>query len=131
MAESLIQWIEPIQARRKEYEADPVCVIEILKGGSKKARKAAGKTMRRVREAVFGEVRGANSASASAAKTQAATGTQLDHTLPIPPPRNLRRPARPPAGSDPQAGNRHPRHPHRQNHGTVSRLSAPAGAARH
>jgi tryptophanyl-tRNA synthetase len=75
MAEGLIKWIEPIQVRRKEYEADPQCVVEILRQGSKKARKAAGKTMRRVREAVFGEVRGANRAGASTEKTQAATGS--------------------------------------------------------
>jgi tryptophanyl-tRNA synthetase len=75
MAEGLIKWIEPTQARRKEYEADPECVVEILEEGSKKARKAAGKTMRRVRAAVFGEVRGANPASASTARTQAATGS--------------------------------------------------------
>ena len=75
MAEGLIKWIEPIQARRREYEADPQCVVEILEQGSKKARKAAGKTMRRVREAVFGEVRGANPAGASTARTQAATGS--------------------------------------------------------
>jgi tryptophanyl-tRNA synthetase len=75
MAEGLIKWIEPIQARRREYEADPQCLVEILEQGSKKARKAAGKTMRRVREAVFGEVRGANPAGASTARTQAATGS--------------------------------------------------------
>jgi tryptophanyl-tRNA synthetase len=75
MAEGLIKWIEPIQARRREYEADPQCVVEILEQGSKKARKTAGKTMRRVREAVFGEVRGANPAGASTARTQAATGS--------------------------------------------------------
>jgi tryptophanyl-tRNA synthetase len=54
MADGLIRWIEPIRERRREYEAAPEKVREILNGGSAKARKAAKKTMRRVREAIFG-----------------------------------------------------------------------------
>ena len=76
MAEGLIRWIEPIRARRQEYEANPGRVDEILRVGSKKARKAAGKTMRRVREAVFGAAQPSQAAgSGSGAKTQTAAGS--------------------------------------------------------
>jgi len=54
MADGLIRWIEPVRARRKEYEAKPAEVLEILDAGSKKAREVAKSTMARVREAVFG-----------------------------------------------------------------------------
>jgi tryptophanyl-tRNA synthetase len=54
MADALINWIEPIRARRKEYESKPGEVLEILDAGSKKAREVAKSTMARVREAVFG-----------------------------------------------------------------------------
>jgi tryptophanyl-tRNA synthetase len=54
MADNLIKWIEPIRARRKEYEAHPARVLEILDAGSKKAQVTARETMGRVREAVFG-----------------------------------------------------------------------------
>ncbi|MBZ5528243.1 MAG: tryptophan--tRNA ligase [Acidobacteriia bacterium] len=54
MADHLITWIEPVRARRKEYEAHPGRVLEILDAGSGKARKVAQGTMERVREAVFG-----------------------------------------------------------------------------
>jgi tryptophanyl-tRNA synthetase len=53
MADNLVKWIEPIRARRKEYEAQPGRVLEILSEGSKKARKVAQATMERVREAIF------------------------------------------------------------------------------
>ena len=53
MADNLIKWIEPIQARRKEFEAHPQRVWDILDAGSKKAQKAARKTMKRVRNAIF------------------------------------------------------------------------------
>lgn len=53
MADNLIQWIEPIRARRKEYEAHPARVLEILEAGSQKAQGVARETMGRVREAVF------------------------------------------------------------------------------
>jgi len=53
MAENLVTWIEPVQARRKEFEARPQQVWDILDAGSDKARKAAKRTMRRVREAIF------------------------------------------------------------------------------
>jgi tryptophanyl-tRNA synthetase len=53
MADSLIKWVEPIQAKRKEFEANPRQVWDILDDGSKKARNVARKTMKRVRNAIF------------------------------------------------------------------------------
>jgi tryptophanyl-tRNA synthetase len=53
MAENLVTWIEPVQARRKEFEAHPRQVWDILDAGGKKAQKAAKKTMKRVRNAIF------------------------------------------------------------------------------
>jgi tryptophanyl-tRNA synthetase len=53
MAENLVKWIEPMQARRKEFEADPQQVWDILDAGGKKAHAAARRTMKRVRNAVF------------------------------------------------------------------------------
>ena len=53
MAENLVTWIEPLQARRKEFEAHPEKVWSILDAGSKKAQKAAKRTMKRVRDAIF------------------------------------------------------------------------------
>ncbi len=74
MADNLIRWIEPIRSRRREYETNPDRVSEILRAGSKKARKAAGKTMRRVREAIFGSAKPAKAASSAPLKSQMATG---------------------------------------------------------
>jgi tryptophanyl-tRNA synthetase len=54
MADGLVKWIEPIQARRKEFEANPQQVWDILDAGSKKAHAAARRTMKRVRNAIFG-----------------------------------------------------------------------------
>ena len=53
MADALVRWIEPVQARRKEFEAHPQRVWDILDAGSKKARAAARRTMKRVRNAIF------------------------------------------------------------------------------
>jgi tryptophanyl-tRNA synthetase len=53
MADNLVRWIEPIQAKRKEFEANPQQVWDILDDGSKKARTVAQKTMKRVRNAIF------------------------------------------------------------------------------
>jgi tryptophanyl-tRNA synthetase len=53
MADNLVKWIEPIQTRRKEFEAHPQQVWDILDAGSDKARKAAKRTMQRVRNAIF------------------------------------------------------------------------------
>ena len=75
MADNLIRWIEPIRARRREYEADPERVREILHEGSNKARKVAAKTIRRVREAVFGKARRAEGEDEADAKAQAAMGS--------------------------------------------------------
>jgi tryptophanyl-tRNA synthetase len=54
MADNLIKWIEPVRARRLEFEKDPAKVLQILNAGSERARGQAQKTMSRVREAVFG-----------------------------------------------------------------------------
>ncbi len=53
MAENLVTWIEPVQARRKELEAHPARVWDILDAGGKKAHAAARRTMKRVRNAIF------------------------------------------------------------------------------
>ncbi len=54
MADNLVTWIEPIQEKRREFESQPQRVWDILDDGSKRAQKAARKTMKRVREAIFG-----------------------------------------------------------------------------
>jgi tryptophanyl-tRNA synthetase len=54
MADNLIIWIEPVRARRLEFEKEPAKVLQILNRGSDRARDVAQKTMVRVREAVFG-----------------------------------------------------------------------------
>ncbi len=54
MADNLIKWIEPIRARRLDYEQHPKRVLEILDAGSSRARESATQTMQRVREAVLG-----------------------------------------------------------------------------
>jgi tryptophanyl-tRNA synthetase len=76
MAEALIQWIEPVRARREQFAADPDGVLEVLADGSAKARGVARNTMARVREAVFGwEKTQLNLAEANlAAKTGRETG---------------------------------------------------------
>jgi tryptophanyl-tRNA synthetase len=53
MADNLVQWIEPIQAKRKEFESHPQKVWDILDAGSKMAHKTAQTTMERVRNAIF------------------------------------------------------------------------------
>jgi len=55
MGDALIRWIAPVRARRLAFEAQPERVKDILAEGSAKARKAARRTMRRVRKAIFGE----------------------------------------------------------------------------
>jgi len=54
MADNLIKWIEPVRARRLEFEKDPAKILQILERGSDRAREVAQKTTARVREAVFG-----------------------------------------------------------------------------
>jgi tryptophanyl-tRNA synthetase len=53
MADGLVRWIAPVQARRKEFEAHPGRVWDILDAGGRKARKASRRTMKRVRNAIF------------------------------------------------------------------------------
>jgi tryptophanyl-tRNA synthetase len=53
MADNLIRWIAPVRERRKEYEAQPARVRQILEEGASRARAAAGQTMARVRAAVI------------------------------------------------------------------------------
>jgi tryptophanyl-tRNA synthetase len=53
MADNLVKWIEPIQERRKQFEAAPQKVWDILEEGDKKARAEAKSTMKRVRNAIF------------------------------------------------------------------------------
>jgi tryptophanyl-tRNA synthetase len=71
MADNLVKWIEPIQARRKEFEAHPQQVWDILDAGSKKAQQAARKTMKRVRNAIFqwDQARKAPAANAAPARS--------------------------------------------------------------
>ena len=52
LAKALNAYLEPIRQRRTEVLARPGRVREILHEGSKKARKIAGETMERVRDAV-------------------------------------------------------------------------------
>ena len=53
MADALVKWIEPVQARRRKFETHPGEVWRILDAGSKQARKVATNTMKRVRKAIF------------------------------------------------------------------------------
>jgi tryptophanyl-tRNA synthetase len=53
MADNLVRWIEPIQAKRKEFESKPQKVWDILDEGSKTAQRRAQTTMERVRSAIF------------------------------------------------------------------------------
>ncbi|HEV2288074.1 MAG TPA: tryptophan--tRNA ligase [Candidatus Acidoferrales bacterium] len=53
MADALVKWIEPIQARRAKYEKNPREVWQVLEDGSRRAKKVAEGTMERVRKAVF------------------------------------------------------------------------------
>jgi tryptophanyl-tRNA synthetase len=73
MAENLVKWIEPIQARRKQFEANPQQVWDILDTGSKQAQKVARKTMKRVRNAIF-QWDEARKLSAAPAKSVPASG---------------------------------------------------------
>jgi tryptophanyl-tRNA synthetase len=71
MAENLVTWIEPIQAQRKKYEANPKEVWDILDAGSSRARKTAKRTMKRVRDAIF---KWDQAREPAAGATSAATG---------------------------------------------------------
>ncbi len=54
MADHLIEWIAPIRERRLYYEGQRKLVKDIIQDGSVRARRIAQKTMKRVRDAVFG-----------------------------------------------------------------------------
>ena len=51
-ADSLMQILAPIQARRKKYEENPRLAWDILESGSEKARKVATQTMAETRQAM-------------------------------------------------------------------------------
>ena len=74
MANALVKWIEPIQARRAKYEASPREVWDVLEDGSHRAKKVAEKTMERVRKAVFNwEGAGRTGAASGEGKGKVAT----------------------------------------------------------
>lgn len=74
MADNLVKWIEPIRARRKEFEAHPARVVEILEEGTQRARKVAVETMERVREATLASESLRKAILAGAGKPSAAGG---------------------------------------------------------
>jgi tryptophanyl-tRNA synthetase len=81
MADGLIHWIEPIQARRRAFEARPGEVWDILDAGSDKARKVAKKTMKRVRDAIFAwdrERQAGKTASPASALNTAASSAVIE-----------------------------------------------------
>ena len=51
-ADSLLRTLEPMQERRRKYEANPKLAWEIIEAGTNKARAAAEETMRQVRDAM-------------------------------------------------------------------------------
>ena len=52
MASSLNNALEPIREKRRELEADPDIIKNIINDGNKKAHKIAKNTMEQVREAI-------------------------------------------------------------------------------
>ena len=120
MADALIEWIEPVRARREEYAADPDEVLEILDDGSAKARGVAQKDdgararsgLRLGEDARAAVLPSRQYASATTNRAKEARAADDGHTLQHSS-RRLRRPARPAARSDPQAGDGHSQHPHR------------------
>jgi len=52
LGEALIERLKPIQARRKDLEANPEDVINILKDGRLRAQKVTRETLKEVREAI-------------------------------------------------------------------------------
>jgi tryptophanyl-tRNA synthetase len=70
MADALIQWIEPIQKKRKRWADDPSAVWKVLEDGSAKARSVAKETMARVRKAVFNWEGAGRAANLTAASTR-------------------------------------------------------------
>ena len=57
MADHLIEWITPVRERRAYYDGREKLVRQIIQDGSFEDRKVAVRTMRRVRDAVFGKER--------------------------------------------------------------------------
>src|SRR5579872_17535 len=51
-ADALVQLLNPMQERRKKFEANPRLVWDILEAGSERARKTTGETMQDVRAAM-------------------------------------------------------------------------------
>jgi tryptophanyl-tRNA synthetase len=51
-ADALVQLLNPMQERRKKFEENPRLAWDILEAGTVRARKAAGETMKDVREAM-------------------------------------------------------------------------------
>jgi tryptophanyl-tRNA synthetase len=51
-ADSLVQLLNPMQARRRKFEENPGLAWDILEDGTERARKAAGETMNEVRAAM-------------------------------------------------------------------------------
>ena len=51
-ADSLVQLLNPMQERRKKFEANPRLAWDILEAGSERARKTTGETMKDVRAAM-------------------------------------------------------------------------------
>lgn len=51
-ADALVQLLNPMQERRKKFEENPRLAWDILEAGTQRARKAAGETMRDVRDAM-------------------------------------------------------------------------------
>lgn len=80
VADALVNWIGPVRARRKGYEANPQQVWDILDAGSKKAEKAAKKTMKRVRNAIFrwDEMRKSSGATAAIQGSESAVASQKE-----------------------------------------------------
>jgi len=52
MASSLNKALEPLREKRRELEADPKIIEDIIDEGNKKARKIARNTMEEVREVI-------------------------------------------------------------------------------
>merc|ERR1719201_136532 len=50
--EVILEFLEPIQTRRAEYEKDPQAVMDILKEGTLRANETASKTLSEVRRAM-------------------------------------------------------------------------------
>lgn len=52
LIEVLVEFLKPMQARRKEYEHDPETVLNVLRDGATKANLVANNTLKKVKEAI-------------------------------------------------------------------------------